>query len=55
MNGKAHGYGREILIDGTSYEGEFENGQYNGHGVFTTSDGVKHEGTFENGYLIKNN
>lgn len=45
----------EILVDGTSYEGEFENGQYNGHGVFTTSDGVKHEGTFENGYLIKNN
>ena len=41
LNDQKHGFGREILIDGSYYLGRFENGKRNGQGTFFPIKGSK--------------
>lgn len=42
-----HIYGKEIWIDGASYEGEYFEGRKNGKGKLVFLDGSYYEGEFE--------
>ena len=49
-NGNRMGQGRMIYIDGTSYEGDFEDDKYHGNkGTYRWSDGDVHEGSWKEG------
>lgn len=37
------------LLDGSMYEGDFQNGKYHGFGVYQRADGMKFEGQFRDG------
>jgi hypothetical protein len=45
-NGKFSFRGRRLLIDGTCYDGEWNDDQYHGIGCFTWPDGAKNIGHF---------
>ena len=40
-NGERHGFGRAILPDGNTYEGNYENGKRNGFGIYKFKSGAK--------------
>jgi hypothetical protein len=48
-----HGYGNytSYAVNGTSYEGEWENGIFHGKGTLTFADGSKLVGNFNEGLL----
>jgi hypothetical protein len=48
-NGKKHGQGTLIFLNGDSYEGEFENGKKHGQGTLIFLNGDSYEGQFSNG------
>lgn len=43
------GFGKEVLSDGSVYNGEFKNGLFNGEGTLTTAGGDRYEGEFREG------
>ncbi|MFT6300361.1 MAG: hypothetical protein ACJA2R_000365 [Saprospiraceae bacterium] len=48
-NGKKHGQGTLIFLNGDSYEGQFSNGLEHGKGVFKFANGDMHVGKYSNG------
>ena len=45
--GEKHGKGKFTFIDGSQYDGSWENNQKHGYGVFTKKDGTFYKGYFQ--------
>jgi len=52
-NLQLNGYGRQILPNGTYYEGYFKDGVYSGEGKLVYLNGTVNQGIFENGELVQ--
>lgn len=50
-NGKFHGQGKLVWMNGAHYEGSFVDGVFSGQGVIVYVDGTRYEGDFRNGSL----
>ena len=52
-NNKKHGYGRMIYLDGTRFEGIFQDDLYEGLGILYRSDGsISSSGNYKKGNLF---
>jgi hypothetical protein len=51
VNDRRVGYGKEVYVDGSQYEGEWLGGDYFGLGTLTYADGAVLEGEFRKGHI----
>ena len=47
--GERHGFGKAILPNGDTYEGEYDHGKRHGYGTYRFKNGAKYVGDYVNG------